>query len=412
MAIKDRKRTRFNRIGVIRLGYKVFWCKNDHVAHPTRWGGDGKQACGVCGKVRTGLTDRNTSPYQPGHFVLWDAPDVLEFYASQGIDEKDIREIDIMFPFPERDKNFIANYQVWGGGKDILCEGDGEFVTQARPLKAYQDDKKRWKVKKEPGETLVNNGIACRSFDWNGTHFDEGDHVMCSGSGDERLYPHCNLCKLNSMLKVMMSDPDLFRMGYYRISTGSGRNYDSLDTMFDLLPQNVQGIYFQLRLVEEATKYTDENGQERNTTKWFLRLEPDPKYMRDLFKQRAARQIGQGVIEEMPQLEAGEIDFDNGDQDEYDTVVIDGETGEITKEAPVESPPPDSEDQEPPDFSEWKPGKWTSFCTLAAKQFDCFESGNYVWALITNMHGNPPDVTYEEAWTTAATHQEAGELTD
>jgi hypothetical protein len=338
MAIKDRKRTRFNRIGIIRLGYKVFWCKDGHKGYPTRWNGDGKQACEKCGKMRTGLTARNTSPFQSDHFVLKDAPDILAFYESQGIKAEDIRELNIMFPFPNRDSNFISNYQVWSGGS-IVCEGDGEFVTHARPLNAYQDDKGYWRIKKEPGQTLVNNGIACRAFDWNGSHFDEGDHVACSGDKKkDRLYPHCNLCKLNSMLKVMMADPEIFRLGYYRISTGSGRNYDHLDTMFSqFLPENVQGFIFQLRMVEEATEY-EENGQTHKVMKWFLHLEPDPIDMRELFRRRAARQLGQGVVEEAPQLEAGVIDFDR-DNGEYDETVIDFETGEVIEEPQAEKEP-------------------------------------------------------------------------
>jgi hypothetical protein len=338
MKIKDRKRTRFNKLGAIRLGIKVFWCKDGHKAHPTRWNGKTQQACEVCGKVRKNLTDKTTQPYQPGHFVLWDAPEVLAWYEGQGIDEKDVRELDILFPFADRDKNFIAAYQVWAGG-DIVCEGDGEYVSQAIPTKVSQNANGYWSVKKADGETLVNRGIACRAFDWNGAHFEEGDHVPCGGSGD-KLYPHCELCKLNSMLKVMMSSPDLFRVGYYRITTGSGRNYDHLDTMFSqFLPENVQGIYFKLRLVEEETRYTDKDGKDRRVNKWFLHLEPDPDYVRDLFKQRAARQIGQGtVVEEVPQLESGVIDFDQ-DNGEYDATVIDFETGEVIEEPQAEKEP-------------------------------------------------------------------------
>lgn len=296
--IKDRKRTRFNRLGVIRLGYKVFWCKGGsgkdaHKAYPTRWAGEGREACGKCGEVRTGLTDRNTMPFQSEHFVLWDAPEVLAFYRGKGIAEKDVQEIDIMFPFDNRDQNFIASYQVWAGG-DCVCQGDGELVDHAIPTKAYQDGR-GWHVKKVDGETLVANGMACRPFSWNGTDFAEGDHVPCSGSGEEKLYPHCNLCKLNSMLKVMMADPDLFRMGYYRIATGSDRNYDHFDTMFKMLPENVQGIPFKLRLVEEPTKYIGDDGKSHKTMKWFLHLEPSPDYMRELFSQRAANQIGQSA---------------------------------------------------------------------------------------------------------------------
>jgi hypothetical protein len=400
MKIKDRKRTRFNKIGVIRLGIKVFWCKDGHKSHPTRWNGKSRQACEVCGNVRNNLTDKTTQPYQPGHFVLWDAPEVLEFYQSQGIEETEVRELDIMFPFADRDKNFIAAYQVWAGG-DIVCEGDGEYVTQAIPTKTNQNNNGRWSVKKDAGETLVNRGIACRAFDWNGSHFDEGDHVPCGGSGD-KLYPHCNLCKLNSMLKVMMSDPSLFRMGYYRIATGSGRNYDHLDTMFSqFLPENVQGIYFKLRLVEEETRYTDKDGKDRRVKKWFLHLEPDPAYMRDLFKQRAGRQIGQGAVEEVPQL----TDGTNGEYDE----VIEEFNADYPDDGTQEpdAPPPDDPGENDPDFSDWKPRKWGSFCALAAERFDCFQSADYVWPFIKSMHGNPPEASYDEVWASCAEHDTA-----
>lgn len=424
MAVKDRKRTRFNKLGAVRLGYKVWWCKceGSHAkkSWPTRWNGDSRQKCERCGKVRTGLTDRNMSPYQSSHFVLWDAPDVLAFYEAQGIDEKDVREIGIMFPFADRDQNFIANYQVWTAA-DCICQGDGELVNHARPLKAYKDDR-GWHVKKEDGETLVNNGMACRPFDWNGTHFDEGDHVPCSGSGDERLYPHCNMCKLNSMLKVMMADPNLFRMGYYRIATGSGQNYDHLDTMFDMLPENVQGIPFKLRLVERETRYTDDGGQDHKTKKWFLQLEPDPDYMRRLFGQRAEMQLGQGVVEETPQLEAPKQNLggdrgdgiewyenDDGDLAPFDlhgNELYEYEAGKFAPRNVIDEPPPDEKPQQDrPDFSDWKPGaKWTAFCKLAVERFDCFSETAAVWRLLTSMHEDPPTVDYDVAWTTCQDH--------
>lgn len=342
MKIKDRKRTRLNRNGVIRLGCKVFWCKDGHRAHPTRWNGESKQACEVCGKIRNNLADKTTQPYQPGYFVLKDAPDVAAFFAAKGIAETEIRELDVLFPFADRDKNFIASYQVWAGG-DIVCEGDGEYVSQARPLVATQGNDKRWRIKKGAGETLVNNGLACRSFDWNGTHFDEGDHVLCSGSSEDRLYPHCNLCKLNSMLKVMMADPSLIRVGYYRIATGSGRNYDHLDTMFDLLPPSVQGIVCKLKLVEEQTRYTDETG-EHKTTKWFLHLEPDPSYIRDWFAMRAAQQIGQGIVTETPQIEAVIVSEDDPDWEEYDNGVADYNEEPEDADEPFDLDNPDLQD--------------------------------------------------------------------
>lgn len=405
--IKDRKRTRFNRLGVIRLGTKVFWCKGGsgkdaHKSYPTRWAGEGREACGKCGKVRTGLTDRNTSPFQPGHFVLWDAPEVLAFYRDKGIDETDVREIDIMFPFADRDQNFIASYQVWAGG-DCVCQGDGELVDHAIPTKAYQDGR-GWHVKKADGETLVANGMACRPFGWNGTDFAEGDHVPCGGSGEEKLYPHCNLCKLNSMLKVMMSDPELFRMGYYRISTGSGRNYDHLDTMFDMLPENVQGIYFQLRLAEEATQYKDKDGKTRKTTKWFLHLEPNPKYMRDLYARRAASQIGQGAAVDAPQLEAGaELPKDlhgipNGDW--YDDSNEDGALA--FDDVPFNADPEPEPPKVPVEFK-----NWTHLKDVAVERLGYSDVAQVEAVLRQIFNGNSQGMMLPGAWTELVAHQES-----
>lgn len=403
MAVKDRNRTRFNRLGIIALGYRVFRCKNGHTSHPNRWNGDASQECEICSKVFSGLSDRSRfiTPYQPGHFVLTRAPDVMAFYAQKGIQETEVRRIEILFPFAERDRNFIANYQVWAGDS-IVCEGDGELVQRAEPLRASQNDKGYWNVHKDSGDTLVSDGMACRAFDWNGTHFDEGDHVPCSGSGRTRLYPQCELCKLHSLVKVMMADPELFRVGYYRISTRSKNNYDAFRTMFRMMPENVQGIRFTLRMAKEKTKYMGKDGKKHSTEKWFLYLEPYPEDMLELYRRQAARQLGRGVVVEEPAQipgQSGALDF-NGDDGEYDEIAEPPADELQATPPPAESKPA----PEKPAFENWQPGQWTTFCKAIADLMDCFESKAYVWALLVDMHGDPPEVNYEEAWTTCLAH--------
>lgn len=324
----------------------------------------------------------------------------MAFYAQKGIQETEVREIEILFPFAERDRNFLASYQVWCGGS-ITCEGDGELVKRAEPLKATQNEGGYWNVRKEAGDTLVSNGMACRPFDWNGTHFEAGDHVPCSGSKEERLYPHCRVCKLHSLVKVMMADPDLFRVGYYRVSTKSGNNYDAFDTMFDMMPPNVQGIRFKLRLVQEPTSYKGDDNKRHATKAWFLYIEPNKGDMHKIFARNAERQLGQGTVEAPAQIKerAGTLDF-NGDDGEYN------EIAEPPADKPQAAPlPPESKPiPEKPAFENWQPGQWTTFCKAIADLMDCFESKAYVWALLVDMHGDPPEVNYEEAWTTCLAH--------
>jgi len=98
---------------------------------------------------------------------------------------------------------------------------------------------------------------------------------------------------LNALLKVMMADPDLFRFGYYQISTGSGRNYDTIKGTLELMPADkLNGFPFKLRLVQESTTYVDKDGKRKKTDKWFLQLEPDPTIVRELYRRQTARMIG------------------------------------------------------------------------------------------------------------------------
>ena len=261
MPIRDRSRRRLVRLGVIRLGHKE-----------TR-------------KRRNGT--EYSYPVQDDHFVLTDAPQIEKFYHARGIDK--VRELDVLTPFPDVERNFDANYQVWAGGV-LVCQGDGEYVAYATPSRVTVNDKGTH-VYNAPGDTLVSNGIAQVDIAWNGETFQAGDPVPCPGAAKD-AYPHCAACKLNGLLKVMMADPELFEFGYYQISTGSLRNYDTIMCSLELVPAGqLNGYPFQLRLVEEGTTYQGDDGKRHKGTKWFLHLVPDRDTTRELYKRHIERMI-------------------------------------------------------------------------------------------------------------------------
>jgi len=262
MPIRDRSRRRLIRLGIIRLG---------HLEERKR---------------KNGTT--YTYPVQDDHFLLHDAPEIEQYYHERGIDE--VRELDVLLPFPDITRNFDAWYQVWAGGV-LVCQGDGEYVQYAAPFTCTVNGT-RTSVKNAPGDTVVSNGVAQQAFDWNGTHFEAGEHVPCPGAAQD-AYPHCAACRLSALLKVMMADPELFRFGYYQIATGSGRNFDTIMGTLEQMPADrLNGFPFKLRLVEEQTSYQDTDGQRKKTKKWFLQLEPDPTIVRELYRRQTERMIG------------------------------------------------------------------------------------------------------------------------
>jgi len=264
MPIRDRSRRRLVRLGIIRLGHL---------------------------EERQGKNGKYTFPVQDNHFLLHDAPEIEQFYHERGIDK--VRELDVLLPFPDIERNFDAWYQVWAGGV-LVCQGDGEYVQYATPFTCSVNAKSgRTSVRNAPGDTLVSNGTAEIAFDWNGAHFEPGEYVPCPGASQD-AYPHCKACRLSALLKIMMADPELFRFGYYQIATGSTRNYDTIMGTLEMMPaERVNGYPFKLRLVEEPTTYQDENGQRKKGTKWFLQLEPDPAITRELYRRQTSRMLGQ-----------------------------------------------------------------------------------------------------------------------
>lgn len=329
--LKDRDRSRprrLVRLGVIRLGFKIFKCSNQQCDQRIRDTGETTIECPNCGQKNR---SRRPYPTQADHFVLTDAPEIAKVYGDEP------RELDVILPFPDIERNFDASYTVWAGGV-LVCKGDGEFVDLATPYevkKRKRNNKTYTTFSSAPGDTLVVNGEAQVAFNWNGEEFQPGDHVPCPGA-DADLYPHCQACKVSAILKVMMARPDLFRLGYYQIATGSGRNYDTILGTLELIHSQagrVNGIPFKLRLVEEPTTYFEANGQRRQTNKWFLQLEPDPDFTRKLYRQQAAQILEAGAP--VPRLAAPAEEFDEYDPEAPPPVaseVIDAEAGEIVPE--------------------------------------------------------------------------------
>jgi len=363
MAVKDRKRRRLARLGVIRLGLQV-----------------------------ENQSGRGTHPVQTDYFVLKDAPDIQAFYDEKGVEK--VRELDVLLPFPDIERNFSAFYQVWAGGV-LVCQGDGEFVQYATPLRAEIKQHKKGDqivemthVYNAPGDTLVTNGEAQVAFEWNGHAFKPGDTVECSGQSHD-LYPHCAACKLSALLKVMMADPDLFRMGYYQIGTGSKRNHDTIMGTLELFPADrVNAIPFKLRLVEEQITFT-ENGQRKKGTKWFLQLEPDPKTTRRLYGRKLQEMLGEVAQPSRPALSSGP-DWDEIDPElrpPYVEAGIDAANGyddDEPLEGTVEEPPP-----EMPPFPEdaHLTVRDSSFFEAAVKEMDYENIGKVKEALL-NIMGN------------------------
>ncbi len=271
MPLKDRKRKkRLIRGGIIRLGHKE--------------------------KTKSGFE----RPVQDDHFLLHDAPAILESYGEE--QDGKVRVIDVTLPFPDVERNFDANYNIWAGGV-LICKGDGEYIEHASPFVVKdkfdkEGEKSGISVRNAPGETLVDNGVAQTAFSWNGEEFAPGSLVPCSGETKD-LYPHCAACKMTAILKLMMIRPELVRMAYYQLATGSGRNHDVIVGTLDELYANfgqVNGIRYWLRLVEQGTSYKDESGIRRSTKKWFLQLEPYPEDVQRMYDKQRARLFGVAQI--------------------------------------------------------------------------------------------------------------------
>jgi hypothetical protein len=347
MPLKDRDkkgRRRLVRLGVIRLGHK-----------------------------ETSARSGKEYPVQDDHFVFTDAPELAEFYGD------DCREIDVMLPFPDIWRNFDAYYTVWAGGV-LICKGDGEQVQYAAPFEVKRNNG-RVHVYNAEGDTLVSDGVAQVAFAWNGENFAPGDTVPCPGAA-QGAYTHCRACRESAILKVMMADPALFRLGYYQVATGSRRNYDTIMNTLELVSANgarpLNGFPFKLRLVEEPTTYV-EDGKRHATTKWFLQLEPDPTLTRKLYQLQAARLLAEP--EEPLALTTGEVE---GEFEEYDEVEDEATPPFAEDGGPAEEPEEDAGLAVPDDL----PDTWPDFANHPAVRELGYTGPTHVLAAYRKIQGD------------------------
>lgn len=328
---------RLRRRGTLRLGTTV----------PTRKGGKRPQA-----------TD---------HFVMKDAQDLIPFYGEAPT------SLPIHFPYKDFDRNVEGFHRVWCSGL-CVCQGDGDVVINALPFTTKRDEEGRMHVYKAKGDRLVDSGVAVSSFDWNGYSFESGEIVTCPGSGNEPIYPHCEVCKPSIVIKVMIRDSRCARYGYYQISTRSVANYLHFRTVWNELtdygrldvPMN--SVPFVISIAPAGTMYKDPKDKSWHVTeKWFLRLELEPKVVEKLEAGREHRlglllsgtdpyairaalpaEIQDQPFEVVPDPLAEDPTetppLSPEERGEDPDVVIDGETGEITQvlleDGPPEEPPP------------------------------------------------------------------------
>jgi len=255
------------------------------------------------GVIRLGWQEPNASgrgdhPVASDHFVLTDAQYLARFFGDEPT------ELPIHFPYAHFDRNIEGYHRVWAGGGAsrksgvCVCQGDGDFVNSALPFRCeIRPDKKgvdRAHVYREPGDWLVDNGVAQRDFAWNGTSFKDGDTVPCPGS-DHDAYPHCKACRPSVVLKVMIRDKKAARFGYYQISTTSISNYMHFRYVWDSitndgqLPISMSDVPFILRIAPGSTMYQDDSKMWTPTERFFLQLELDPRIAQAQMESRERR---------------------------------------------------------------------------------------------------------------------------
>jgi hypothetical protein len=198
-------------------------------------------------------------PVADDHFVLKDAPELIEVYGAEP------RRLNVYLPFDEPDRNFPAWHQLWAAG-GLLCRGDGQTVEYA--------------VDPPTGEVIVRKGAATRSGTFAGIKMSEGHPVNCPGLA-HGLYARCRDCRPNAVLIVLVREVP--RLAYYQVATGSIHNIVNLTGQMRWVKENVgrlQGVPFILELRPDKISTPGSNGKRVRREKYLLHLEPDPEWVR------------------------------------------------------------------------------------------------------------------------------------
>lgn len=359
MPIKDLQKDKpgLSRAGVIRLGYKMRKC--------TKCGNvRAADKCPKCNGTKFKSYKRDGReiilefPTQADHFVLNDAPDVIE---ALGTDKP--AELRIWFPFDDIDLVFPAYHQLWSAGA-LICRGDGEKIEYA--------------INPQTGRTIVRDGIALEDFKTKDGDFKRGDVMGCPGMAHD-TYSRCQNCKPNAMLIVLLRDVP--RLAYYQIATTSIHNVVNLTQQLTYIKQEVgrlKGVPFILKYgMREISAPAGEGGKRQRVKKYLLSLEVDPEYYRR-------------IVEMQSQLAAPER-----------MLLSDGEFVEAeTEEIETTKPAPEIGTIEPPmwmapnggDDSEFVTDDWDAFCTRVVEEISFYRHKNDI---INAMNANELDYDVE-----------------
>lgn len=298
------------------------------------------------GRIRLGWQEPNASgrgehAVQSDHFVFRDTPALEALFGDA------CQTLKIKFPFPDFDRNILASYRVWGGGRSkgsgiCLCEGDGERVLSALPFKVSYKQNGEASVGRAAGDRWVSYGKAATDLTWGVHTFREGDVVPCPGK-ERTLYPHCEACRPNILLNIEIQHPDLNVFGYWQVGTQSLNNYRHFLSVWDKLTKKPDGtrypipmndVPFTLSVRPGRTLFQGQDKMWAASEKFYLHLQLDPEMVALLNQWRARRLVGllQDRPVDVPRLAPVEVSYEGED----DPLPFD--------EPPVE----DVQDTEPP----------------------------------------------------------------
>ena len=298
--IEKGRKGRTERIGVIRLGW-------------TEPYGDGP----------------GMKPVASDHFVLTDAPALVEIFGEKP------PALPIRFPHATFDRNILASYMVWAGGKRgggiCLCEGNGKKVLSALPFTATAKADGTASVKRANGDRRVSYGAAATDFTWDEHSFKVGDEVPCPGSAGG-LYTHCGACNPSILLKIQIRHPEIASFGYWQITTRSINNYLHLMETWENITKGgkidipMSMVPFVLSIKPGATLFQNQRDKSWGTREAFylnLAVDPEAVALLDANQTRRFVELMQGRPQEVPQLEAPgpeEPDFQPWEDAEFEPV--------------------------------------------------------------------------------------------
>jgi len=216
----------------------------------------------IIGIIRLGIrkeSERGTEyPSNVSHFVLHDAPQVIDVYGESPT------ELDILFPSDDFDAT-VPTWLKWYGagmkGKDgkviggkLKCVGNGPTSEGTPGTAKYYD-----KMNQTTGEVPVRPCLGDKCPDWN------------DGRGNRQ-------CKPNMTVYVML--PKVSPFGVFAISTNSWNSirsfYDQLQWIKNLNQGKIALIPFKLVKLEKKVRFFDQKqGKEQEKVQWIMALKPN-----------------------------------------------------------------------------------------------------------------------------------------